>query len=55
LTRRAQLLFGFEPMFEIPAFRLPAFNEDFVSAACDLFVGWYVGITHVFGHFCGLS
>jgi hypothetical protein len=35
----AQLAFRFEPMFEVPAFRLPAFNENFIRAPRDLFLG----------------
>jgi hypothetical protein len=38
LSGGAQLPLRFEPMFEIPAFRLPAFNENFIRAPRDLFL-----------------
>lgn len=39
LSGCAQLFFRFQPMSEVLARRLAAFNENFVSAARDLFVG----------------
>ena len=37
-------------LLEVAALRLSAFNKNLVCAACNLFVGRVIGISHLFGH-----